>query len=162
MSYLTSLLLVSVPVSMGGFIFYHFIFFLDLNISGEKTVCVCLLTLVSEGGGGRGRGNRGSRCRDGTLANRLLHDTPPFHLVHHIFYIETTGVKKMQDETRWNTGKKRGGKNWNYVGNKEEKDTQAGRRVWRRMWGWWEGGWGRRNISEAFYWINITAQPSAW
>lgn len=66
-------------------------------------MCVCLLTLVSEGGGGRGRGNRGSRCRDGTLANRLLHDTPPFHLVHHIFYIETTGetgVKKMQDETR--------------------------------------------------------------
>lgn len=62
-----------------------------------RYICVCLLTLVSEGGGSRWRGNRGSRCRDGTLANRLLHDTPPLHLVHHVFYIETAGEKEEDD-----------------------------------------------------------------
>lgn len=65
---------------------YYFSIFLIL-----KLLSVCLLTLVSEGGGGGGRGNGGSRSRDGTLANRLLHDTPLFHLVHHILYRETTG-----------------------------------------------------------------------
>lgn len=53
---------------------------------------------MSEGGGGRWRGNRGSRCRDGTLANRLLHDTPPLHIIHHVFYIETTGEMEERDE----------------------------------------------------------------
>lgn len=126
--------------------------------SGSYCVCVRLLTLVSEGGGGRGRGDRGSRCGDGTLANRLLHDTLPVWVVHHIFYrdVETRG-EKMQVQTM--KDKNRG----MFWGNrkKEEEETPAGRGVWRRMWWLGEGG-GGKSISEAFYWINIIAQPSAW
>lgn len=48
---------------------------------------------MSEGGGGTGRRNRGSRCRYGALADRLLHDTPPLHLVHHIFYGDKKGKR---------------------------------------------------------------------
>lgn len=99
---------------------------------------MCLLTFVSEGGGGRGRGNRGSRSRDGTLANRLLHDAPPLHLVHHIFCrdVETRGGERVR---RWRVRKDERherGEMKKYVGEKgkkEEKETQAGRRVWRRM-----------------------------
>ena len=84
-------------LSMAGFIFYcnleSQLLYCDCYISVCACVCmcVCLLTLVSEGGGGRGRGDRGSRCRDGTLANRLLHDTPLLHFVHHIFYRDKRG-----------------------------------------------------------------------
>ena len=72
---------------------------LDLSLNpsfARHCVCLCLLTLMSEGGGGRGGGNRGSRCRDGTLADGLLHDTPPLHLVHHKFYRD-----KGQEDEGW-------------------------------------------------------------
>lgn len=49
-------------------------------------VHVYSLTLVFEGRGGRGWGNRGSRCRDRTLANGLLHNAPPLHLIDLILY----------------------------------------------------------------------------
>ena len=66
-------------------------------------VYVCVLTLVFEGGGGRGRGNRGSRHRDGALANRLLHDTPSLHLVHHILYRDIER-RKEEEECGWGGG----------------------------------------------------------
>lgn len=91
-----------------------------LNVSltklyGSFCVYVHLLTLVSEGGGGGRRGDRVSRCGDGTLAYRLLHDAPPVHLLHHVFYIETSEE----------TGRKQ--RIW------QTKETQSERGVWRRM-----------------------------
>lgn len=53
---------------------------------------------MSEGRGGAGRRDRGSRCGDRTLANRLLHDASRLHLVHHIFFRERGGEERMADE----------------------------------------------------------------
>lgn len=53
-----------------------------------KGNCVRFLTLVSDGRRWRGWGDRCPRCRDGTLANRFVNDTPPLHLVLHVFCME--------------------------------------------------------------------------
>lgn len=117
---------------------------LDLSLNpsiARCCVCLCLLTLMSEGGGGRGGGNRGSRCRDGTLPDGLLHDTPPLHLVHQKFYRD-----KGREDEGW------GGKGGKDKGPRGECGGDGRGR----------GGGGRKSISEAFYWIDIIAPPSAW
>lgn len=94
---------------------------------------------MSEGGGGAGRGDRGSRCRDGTLANGLLHDALPFHLVHHIFYRETAkgdggvgGERRMRQNDKWiNRGGKRRKTRWKEErarGRSLDEDEGAGKR----------------------------------
>lgn len=156
MSYLTSLLLVSVPVSYRRIYFLPlYLFFGFKHFWRENCMCVysllCLREGEAEGEGTEVRGAGMGHLRTGSSMILLLS-------ISSIIY----STSRRRGWRRCRTRRDETQKNWNYVGNKEEKDTQAGRRVWRRMWGWREGGWGRRNISEAFYWINITAQPSAW
>lgn len=127
-----------------------------INISVKLFCCgcycvcmhVCLLTLVSEGRRGRGWGNRGSRCRDRTLANGLLQHTPSLHLVNLILYRDTEKGGMKHDE-----GQKR-----EKVEIHQGKQEEIGERR-RAVENMTEGG---GYHFEAFYLINIIAQPSAW
>lgn len=94
-------------------------------ISLLTQLLLCILTLVSEGGRGRRRGNRGSRYRDGTHAYRLLHDTLPLHVVHHVFYgdMETRRrvVRRCGGKRRWKEERKCG----NMLGRKTHTHTHS-------------------------------------